>query len=592
MAYEFKKEDVYSFANMFDGQKTEKGDELFFDYCPYCHGGGHDKKTFSINLVNGTFNCFRASCGKHGHFVELARDFNFKLDFGEEKRYKSLPQKSFEIRSGAVTYLESRGISEAITKKYKITIHKANPNILVFPFYDEQNILTMVKYRNIKFDPKKDKNKEWCEKDTKPILFGMAQCEDFEKLIITEGQIDSLSVAECGIKNAVSVPTGAQGFTWWQNCVDWLEKFKEIIVFGDYEKGKITLLDEIQRRTLQKVKVIRKEDYLGEKDANAILQKFGKNAIITAINNAEIPESKNIKNLSDVTAVDLSKLPKVKTGIRDIDRLLGGLYMGQVVLLSGQRGEGKSTLLSQLAAEALEQDQNVFVYSGELADYHFKRWIDFQLAGIDNIVTSTNEFGDPVYSIKNSIIDQINDWYKNRAFIYDNNFVPENETEYEALTKTIEKAIRRYECKFICIDNLMTAIDYVDAQKNLYLEQSKFVGSLKKLAMKYNVVIVLVAHPRKSNNEFKNDDVSGSADITNKVDVVMAYSRAKEDEDYSGKLVISKNRLTGRLATGEKAIKLFYSEKSKRITGYGGNSNKIYGWQTKFEEITDFDAPF
>ena len=297
MAYEFKKEDVYSFANMFDGQKTEKGDELFFDYCPYCHGGGHDKKTFSINLVNGTFNCFRASCGKHGHFVELARDFNFKLDFGEEKCYKSLPQKSFEIRSGAVTYLESRGISEAITKKYKITIHKANSNILVFPFYDEQNILTMVKYRNIQFDRKKDKAKEWCEKDTKPILFGMAQCEDFERLIITEGQIDSLSVAECGIKNAVSVPTGAQGFTWWQNCVDWLDKFKEIIVFGDYEKGKITLLDEIQRRTLQKVKAVRKEDYLGEKDANAILQKFGKNAIITAINNARIPESKNIKNL-------------------------------------------------------------------------------------------------------------------------------------------------------------------------------------------------------------------------------------------------------------------------------------------------------
>lgn len=44
MAYEFKKEDVYEFANTFNGQKEEKGNELYFDYCPYCHGGGHDKK--------------------------------------------------------------------------------------------------------------------------------------------------------------------------------------------------------------------------------------------------------------------------------------------------------------------------------------------------------------------------------------------------------------------------------------------------------------------------------------------------------------------------------------------------------------------
>lgn len=64
----------------------------------------------------------------------------------------------------------------------------------------------------------------------------------------------------------------------------------------------------------------------------------------------------------------------------------------------------------------------------------------------------------------------------------------------------------------------MTAMDEVNDNNNLYLAQSNFVGKLKKIAVRYDVVIVLVAHPRKSKDAFVTDDVSGSADITNKVD--------------------------------------------------------------------------
>ena len=45
---------------------------------PYCDGGSSkDKDTFSINLETGAYSCFRSSCGAKGHFVEMARDFNF-----------------------------------------------------------------------------------------------------------------------------------------------------------------------------------------------------------------------------------------------------------------------------------------------------------------------------------------------------------------------------------------------------------------------------------------------------------------------------------------------------------------------------------
>lgn len=579
MGYEYKQEDVFGFADSRHLRCHQKGDELFFLYCPYCGGGDHrDKDTCSVNLKTGTFNCFRSSCGKHGHFVEMARDFEYQLFDDAEKQYKKLPQKKIETKPAAVKYLESRGISEATTRKYYITTQKRKDDVLVFPFYDEQGELVFIKYRNTAYSG--HGNKEWCEKDTKPILFGMAQCRGFDRLIITEGQIDSLSVAECGLSNAVSVPTGARGFTWFANCYDWISKFKEVVVFGDYEHGKMTLLDDLIKRLSCKVLAVRPCDYLGEKDANAILCKYGKDAIVTAIKNAEPPKINNVKDLSTVESVDVNALPKIKTNIREIDRVIGGLIMGQVILLTGERGHGKSTFMSQLVCEALEQKECVFVYSGELTDYHFKRWIDYQLAGNSNILQQQNEYGDAVYTISEETTRAINAWYRGRAYIYDNNYVAlSDDAELETLVTTMEKVIRQYGAKLICIDNLMTAMD-ISLDTDLYRAQSKFVGDIKKIAVRYDVAIILVAHPRKAKDgRFVNDNVSGSSDITNKVDVVMNYERV-DDEDYDARLDITKNRLFGKYARNENGIRLYYSQSSKRITSIT-SGKRTYGWQTQ-----------
>lgn len=593
MSYVFKKDDVFALAASIGATVNEHGDEIEFRLCPYCGGGEHkDKDTFSVNAESGAFKCLRSSCGRQGHFVELARDFGFEIDFGYgSKKYRALPQRKPTPTEYAIKYMECRGISKETTERFSLTTRKDNSNILVFPFFDENKQLVAVKYRNTKFRKGIDKNKEWFEKDTKPILFGMDQCSDFERLIITEGQIDSLTVADCGFENAVSVPTGANGFTWLALVWDWIVQFKEIVVFGDYENGKMSLLGELSNRLPQKVKRVRSIDYLGEKDANDIYQNFGKQAIVDCIRNAEVQQLKNVKDLSTVETVDLDALPKIKTNIREIDRIIGGFCFGQVCLLSGKRGEGKSTVASNFTAEAIEQDAPSFIYSGELADYHFKRWLDFQLAGSSNIEEYVNEYGDIAYSIKPGVVEKISNWYRGRAYIYDNSFVPDSASEYETLTETLEKAIKQYGIKFVLIDNLMTAMETVNDQNNLYLAQSNFVGALKKLAVKYDVFVLLIAHPRKTNADFQNDDVSGSGDITNKVDLVMSYQRWDDSDEFNGKLTITKNRLSGRLAMGDNAIGLRYSEQTKRIFSASSGVRR-YGWETEQIDAPDFEEIF
>lgn len=609
--YEFKPDDAYDFARHVGIQANVRGDELIFRTCPYCkpRNTKGNLNTFSINLKTGQFKCLRASCGVSGNMITLSRDFDFSL--GNEvdeycrpkKQYRRLktPKEPIVPKDPAIKYLESRGISEEVAESYEITTQTKHDNILVFPFYDENGKLQFVKYRKTDFDPEKDKNKEWCEASCKPILFGMKQCDGkFDRVIFNEGQLDSLSVATAGIKNAVSVPTGAKGMTWVPYCYEWVSRFKEIVVFGDHENGIITLLDDINQRFPGKVKHVREEDYLGCKDANEILQKHGAEAIRHAVENAISMPVKRVIQLADVKSVNIYKLPKLKTGIRELDRTLyGGLPFGMVCLISGKRGDGKSTLASQIIANAVDQNYVTFAYSGEMPNYLYKNWFDFQIAGRNHITENITDFGTPDRFITNKNQELINAWYRDKAYLYDSRIVESDEKE--DLLKTIRKCVMQYGVKVILIDNLMTAM-YIDekAGTDKYEAQGRFVRNLAAMAVQMDLLILLVAHKRK--NSFggdENDEVSGSGDITNLAGITLGYDRGSRKEIEDGimdgtqrKLIISKNRLFGKINT--KGIILNYDEKSKRIYGYGDDVNRNFGWDDSdgFVSSNNWEIPF
>lgn len=579
--YQFRKEDADSFVHQIGARVRIVGSEMVFNICPYCQSS-KDKDKFSINLKTGQFQCKRASCGAKGNMITLARDFN--IDLGRDNNnYYQLPKRdhfrSFKLNKEIVTeteaseYLESRGISKETAEKYFITVKESDKNVLVFPFFDEKKQLTTIKYRKTNFNKEVDKNKEWFEANCKPILFGMYQCEDFKTLVITEGQIDSLSLAEVGVKNAVSVPNGANGFSWIPHCWDWVSKFEEIIIFGDCEKGEVTLAEQMRKRfNRTNIKVVRVKDYKDCKDANELLQKYGKDAVFSAINNAELVESDKIIRASSVEAVDVENTPSVSTGLQLLDKAMsGGFRKGELIVVTGKRGDGKSTFVSQLVCNVLNNiETKVFMYSGEMININVKRWVDMQLAGRREIFNST--------------IDKMNAWYNDRLFFFDNTAIAEDE-EIEVL-KIAEQAISKYGCNFIVIDNLMTAID--TGSNDVYKMQSMFAKKCASLARRTETVIILVCHPRKSNgDEFDNDFISGSADITNAANYVFCYQRSKHINAEQRRLAVTKNRLTGKLLTGENGILLKYSDECKRIVEETSDFGTIkYGW---VNQICDYE---
>ena len=77
-----------------------------------------------------------------------------------------------------------------------------------------------------------------------------------------------------------------------------------------------------------------------------------------------------IQNAIPINKVDTDKIPKIKTNDHELDRVLGGgLVPGAVILLGGEPGIGKSTLLLQLS---LSLNKKVLYVSGEESHQQIK----------------------------------------------------------------------------------------------------------------------------------------------------------------------------------------------------------------------------
>lgn len=593
MMYHFAIEDLEGFRNHIGGDTRERGTELEWKHCPYCGGGDHgDKWTFAISKETGQFICQRASCGVKGAFVQLARDFGYDLP-DEKTEYKDFSgtlnnrPDMWNATDESKAYLFGRGIPEEITERYRITTYKGQPKQIVFPFFDDNSNLQCIKYRNAAFAKQKAGTakgmKEWFEANTRHILYGMWLCGDDGRLVVTEGQIDALSLTAAGIPNAVSVPGGAKNFKWVEDCRKFVERFQEIVVFGDCEHGKVTLIDGFCKHfPKSKIKVVRVKDYLKCKDANEILQAFEDSGdysysyelLNQCVINAQDARQLPIKAMSTVEWNYSDDAPKLKTGFSQLDSTIKGLAFGQLCILTGWSGDGKSNFASQMCVNIAHQGEKVLIYSGEMSNELVKEQIAFITAGSARISEDLNTDGDTSrHFTEESTKDALTKWLDDKGvYIWEDMPIATDSTDTNETANflyQLEMAVSMIRCKFIILDNLMTLLS-VSEDKDVYQAQTNLIKKLKTIARQLSVIIMLVAHPRKSptsSRELTQDSISGSKDIVNLADMVFAYTRHNDDtkQQYARRLNVLKNRRSGILLEGNAGIYLLYDKKSNRI---------------------------
>ena len=125
----------------------------------------------------------------------------------------------------------------------------------------------------------------------------------------------------------------------------------------------------------------------------------------------------------------------------------------------------------------------------------------------------------------------------------------------------IETECKQGRADFIVLDNLMSLVDSTQAE--LFATQSKFMSECCSLAKKYNVVVLLVAHPNGTlppDTKMDYYQISGNKDIPNMADVIVQIGKDHELKN-GGKLWVLKNRKYGE----EPEIDLIYDPETKGL---------------------------
>ena len=578
---------VISLADKYLGSFRIRNGQVVAKTCPFCHGGDNgDEETFAVGLYNGAWSCLRGSCGRKGSFKELCDFFGTQpLDYASmpkpvnerKKNYvRPDPETLLPMTDKIITYMATRGISEDTLRDFNIS-SDADGN-MVFPFYRDK-VLVYCKYRKpekyVKEKGAKPAPKEWQFPGAEPILFGMDMVSFNKPLYITEGQIDAMSLYEAGYTNVVSVPCGCQDRQWIDLCWEWLENFQQIVLFGDNDAPGIEMTMALMKRLGESRCMLPKEypelivdgQPAGRtcKDANEILYCYGPEGLAQVAKSAEPAPIKGVLNLAQVPFVDPASIPRIFTKIPELDNIIGGFGEGTLTILSGKRGQGKSTIGGTFVLNAVQQGYPACIYSGELNASNVFEWISLQATDSKYIEVKQDTRSGKMFTVVPQEIQQrIREWIDGKLYLFDNAYVDDC-TQADSILKVFEFCARRYGCKMFLVDNAMSALISADEENRA---QAKFAAALKAFAVKFKASVLLVAHPRKTlpGQSMTNDDVAGSSALTNLADNVLCIEKPN--------IRILKNRAYGVLGY----IICSYDPTNRRIFQTSVGDHYEYKW--------------
>ena len=392
--------------------------------------------------------------------------------------------------------------------------------------------------------------------------------------------------------NAAALPVGAASDNL-NRARSFLEAFQFVLVVGPDETKRRALADAVRQQVPSvEVCITSNSVYHGCTSIRELQDKHGYEAVENLWKDADELPPYGLLEISSVENVNIAKQPHMKSGIPALDKLIGGLYEGELSVWTGKTKQGKSTMLGWSILAALREGRKVCVYSGELPDWRYKAWLMAMAAGPANLIEEKTDTEKDVWTPRPEIAHQIDLWWKDRLYPFDNKAAGVHEPQ--KILGLMRYAKRRYGCSVFVVDNLMT-VDL--AGEDYYRAQSRFVGQLVDFAHETGGHVHLVAHRRKGGAgkgaKGDNDDVSGSGDITKRADNVFAVSRDEdENSPWDAALEVQANRDFGE--TG--IIHLKFDPRSRRY--YQGNVNWLCGWekesaeqdQVQFTELTGDDA--
>jgi len=236
-----------------------------------------------------------------------------------------------------------------------------------------------------------------------------------------------------------------------------------------------------------------------------------------------------VKPLSIVAEAHKPSSEVFPTGYTEFDNAMdGGWRGGELIVVSGKTGEGKTTWCQNVSMMFASRDIPSLWFSFEMSPWYLKQ--KFELI--------SDVEGKELYAPEELLAHNLED-----------------------IEKKILSGIEQYACKVVFIDHLHYLTPLKTFGENVSFAVGGIVRELKLMAVKHDVIIVLIAHTKKIDNdeELSLASIRDSSLISQEADYVFLIERMKlekkmklmssqgTDWTNEAKIQLAKNRRKGEL---------------------------------------------
>ena len=513
--------------------------------CPECS----TSDAFAIYSDGGGY-CF--SCGHH-----TKGDGDTNLQRPELRRMVM-------NYSGDFSGIRSRKITEDTCKKFNVRVDQGP--VIRFPYYSGSQV---VAYK----ERDKAKNFSWQGKNEDNQLFGQQCFGSGKTIVITEGEMDALSVWQARPNwPVVSVPNGAKAARKaLQHQLQYLLGFKEIVLMFDQDDAGQAAAEEcVNLFPSDQVFIATLSSY---KDASEALVAGDGDAIRQAVWNKRsyVPQSIiDGRDLFDLVSSPLHGRD-ADYPYEDLNKVTGGLRRGELVTVTAGSGTGKSTICGEIAVHLIKQDQKVGYIA--LEESVKRTGLRLMTVAANKPLHLNNEL--PEKDFKSAFTDTLGSGH---VFLRDGF----GSCDPDSLLNDIRYLVKTNEVNWIILDHLSILIsgnESADERRTI----DQVMTKLRSFVEETGIGMVLISHLRRNQGDQGHEDgakvslgqLRGSHSIVQLSDLVIALQRNISAGDCRSELVVLKNRFNGQ--TGP-AGQLAYSTDTGRL-------------QTALDFATDSTSP-
>ena len=496
------------------------GDQIIVEICPFCKKNEYH---FYMNAEHGAWDC--KVCGEVGGMYKLKKECgdiqtNIRAATPSRKIPKPISadietaRQELQNNEKALKWLQGRGIAETSIQAFSIAFKEhCGKGWIGFPYFYHGKLVN-IKWRTA------DKQ-ILRETGADSTLYNIDNIDTTKPVTIVEGEIDCITAVQYGMTNTISVPNGAGAFS--GEWLDDLEKCPEIFLCYDNDDagniGADRAAGMLGRHRCRRVR-------LPEKDLNdCLLSGMTLDDIEDFFQVAERYKDVDLLSYSEMIPLvrEYIKNPRnegLKTGWKEFDAHLLGIRPGEVTIVTGDSGVGKTTFMANMTYKLCQH-------------------------GVTVISTETNPkaFIKKMYSmfLRFPTTRFIEDRYLEEAenyFIQRNTYLlnVHGECDYNRIRENLEFSVRRG-VQIAVLDHLHFFLTLKDDNSER-IEIQRFTKDVVMLAENTGMHIFLVCHPAKTNDYrtkkapiIRANDLKGASSIKQDAANIISIWRDYDQED-------------------------------------------------------------